>query len=83
MTANGDRLETRLARVEADLALLKRDLKQCQEFGWRGVVGSHRGSATFQRIVAEIRRQRREDQVGKSSTAKRRRKPGRPSAAGK
>jgi hypothetical protein len=53
-------LEKRVARLENELEQLKADLK-CTSQGWRSVVGTHEGSSTFESIVREMRRLRRED----------------------
>jgi uncharacterized protein (UPF0335 family) len=54
-------LEERVARLESEFEQLKADFRSVSGRGWRAVVGAHEGSATFERIVREMRRLRRQD----------------------
>ena len=55
------RLEERVARLESEFEQLKADFRCASGRGWRAVVGSHEGSATFESIVREMRRLRSQD----------------------
>jgi hypothetical protein len=54
-------LEKRVAQLESEFALLKEELKCSNGKDWRAVVGTHEGSSTFDSIVREMRRLRRQD----------------------
>lgn len=56
-----NQLEQRLARLETEFEQMKASLQSSAGQGWRAVVGSHEGSATFDNVVRETRRLRRED----------------------
>jgi hypothetical protein len=71
--------ETPTGRRKNNLEHLQTKLQQCKQAGWRGVVGSHRGSKTFQEIIRAIRRNRRDD-YAKSLAARPKRKSARTTA---
>lgn len=58
---NTKQIEQRLARLEDELERVKSELRGSTSRGWRAVVGSHAGSATFDAVVREMRRLRRSD----------------------
>jgi hypothetical protein len=54
-------LEQRVARLETEFERMKADLQCASDQGWRAIVGSHEGSKTFDSVVREMRRLRREE----------------------
>jgi hypothetical protein len=54
-------LEQRVARLETEFERMKSDFRSATGQGWRAVVGSHEGSKTFENVVREMRRLRREE----------------------
>jgi hypothetical protein len=55
------RLEDRVARLEAEVEQLRGAVKPGTGWGWESIVGSHQGSEAFAAIVHEMRRLRKED----------------------
>ena len=53
-------IEKRLARLEGEFEQLKANCRHATGQGWRAVVGAHEDSATFESVVREMRRLRRE-----------------------
>ena len=58
---NTEQLEQRVARLEMEFEQMKADVRCAKSQGWRAVVGSHEGSKTFEGVVREMRRMRREE----------------------
>jgi hypothetical protein len=56
-----ERLEERVARLEAEVEQLKAAVKPGTGLGWESIVGSHQGSEAFEAMVHEMRRLREED----------------------
>jgi hypothetical protein len=73
MKANGRRqVDDRLARLEKEMQQLRTEFQQCKQVGWRNIVGSHRGSKTFDHIIRAIRSHRRDDYAAASATSAKR-----------
>lgn len=58
---NTKQIEKRVAKLESEFEQLKADLRCATVQGWRAVVGTHKDSPTFETVVREMRRLRRED----------------------
>jgi hypothetical protein len=56
-----ERLEERVARLEAEVKQLQAAVKPGAGLGWESIVGSHQGSEAFEAIVHEMQRLREED----------------------
>jgi hypothetical protein len=56
-----NQLEKRVAKLEREFKQLKAGLKFAADKGWRAIVGTHEGSSTFDSVVREMGRIRRED----------------------
>jgi len=61
ITVSTKQLEQRVARLETEFEQMKADFRWTAGRGWRAVVGSHEGSRTFESVVREMRRLRREE----------------------
>jgi hypothetical protein len=58
---NTRQLEKRVERLEDEFQQLKAGLVCATGKGWRAVVGTHEGSPTFDSVVKEMGRLRRDD----------------------
>ena len=58
---NTKQLEKRVERLEDEFQQIKAGLSCTTGKGWRAVIGTHEGSSTFDSVVKEMRRFRRND----------------------
>ncbi len=54
-------LEQRLAKLETEFEQMKADFRSGTGKGWRAIIGNHEGSKTFEGVVREMGRLRREE----------------------
>jgi hypothetical protein len=54
-------LEERVAKLETEFEQMKADFRSATAKGWRAIIGSHEGSKTFEDVVREMGRLRREE----------------------
>jgi hypothetical protein len=54
-------LEKRLIKLENEFEQMKAEIRCAKPQGWRAVVGTHEASPTFEKIVREVRRLRKQE----------------------